>query len=147
MTQEDKELLLKDLCTRLPYKVHCCIYNLDGSVKIDDDVAYFCTEENIVTLKSKPGECFMLYQAKPYLRPMSSMTSEERSERIGLLWELEGHIDEDVTYRYQDWLNAHHLDYRGLIQKHLALEAPEGMYSHFGDMETIVTVEHKGNKL
>lgn len=59
---------------------------------------------------------------------MSSMTDEERAERISILYELEGHIEEDVTYKYQDWLNAHHLDYRGLIHKGLAIEAPKGMY-------------------
>ena len=129
MIQGDRELLFKDICSRILYKVHCRIYNLDGSTRIEDDIVYFCTEENVVTYNAKPGECFMLYQAKPYLRPMYSMTDEERSERIGLLWELEGHINEDVTYKYQDWLNAHHLDYRGLIPKGLALEAPEGMYN------------------
>ena len=44
------------------------------------------------------------------------------------LYELEGHIEEDVTYKYQDWLNAHHLDYRGLIPMGLAIEAPKDMY-------------------
>lgn len=39
--------------------------------------------------------------------------------------ELEGHIEEDVTYKYQDWLNAHHLDYRGLIYMGLAKEATQ----------------------
>ena len=53
---------------------------------------------------------------------MSSMTDEERAERNSILWELEGHIEEDVTYKYQDWLNTHHFDYRGLIRKGLAIE-------------------------
>ena len=52
---------------------------------------------------------------------MSSMTKEERAERTALLYELEGHIDEDVTYKYQDWLNAHHFDYRGLVPIGLAI--------------------------
>ena len=141
MTQEDKELLLKDLCERLPYQVYCN----NGEENLTLVTIDFLNEK--VYLFSESFLEFDISKIKPYLRPMSSMTFEERSERIGLLWELEGHIDEDVTYKYQDWLNAHHFDYRGLILKHLALEAPEGMYSHFGDMETIVTVEHKGNKL
>lgn len=58
---------------------------------------------------------------KPYLRPMSSMTDEERAERIELLWELERHINEVVTYKYQNWLNKHHFDYRGLIPMGLAI--------------------------
>ena len=141
MTQEDKELLLKDLCERLPYQV-CCSNGEENLVLIKID---FINEK--VYLFSESFLEFDISEIKPYLRPMSSMTFEERSERIGLLWELEGHIDEDVTYKYQDWLNAHHLDYRGLILKHLAFEAPEGMYTHFGDMKTSVTVEYKGNKL
>ena len=51
----------------------------------------------------------------PYLRPMSSMTDEERAERVAILYELEGHIEEDVTYKYQEWLLEHHLDFMGLI--------------------------------
>ena len=80
----------------------------------------------------------------PYLRPMSSMTDEERSEWADLfnleLDKLNEISDEDkaeelAPYYFGkchqvsiDWLNAHHFDYRGLIPKGLALEAPEGMY-------------------
>ena len=53
------------------------------------------------------------------------MTQEEKAERIGLLQEFEGHINEDITYKYQDWLNAHHLDYRELIPMGLAIEVTE----------------------
>ena len=64
-------------------------------------------------------------ECRPYLRSMSSMTDKERAEKIGLLWEFEGHINEDVTYKYQDWLNVHHFDYRGLIPMGLAIEVTE----------------------
>ena len=119
MTEEDKKLLLVDLCARLPYgfTIHRYSDNCDIVIESNgiDEFAHF--------LEYSEGEDF-----KPYLRPMSSMTDKERAERIALLWELEGHIDEDVTYKYQDWLNAHHFDYRGLIPMGLALEAIEGMY-------------------
>ena len=59
------------------------------------------------------GEC------KPYLRPMSSMTEEEEKEYHDA---RSDYYDDLGTY---DWLNAHHFDYRGLIEKGLALEAPE----------------------
>ena len=78
----------------------------------------------------------------PYLRPMSSMTEEEK-DKLYTAMDWYGRIDEngnvdtkgqDKVYRetfydYTDWLNAHHFDYRGLIEKGLALEAPEGMYN------------------
>lgn len=58
---------------------------------------------------------------KPYLRPMSSMTKEEKKEYNKLLcWRS--------PKKVFDWLNAHHFDYRGLIKKGLALEAPKEMY-------------------
>ena len=65
----------------------------------------------------------------PYLRPMSSMTEEERKELTEI--NCQGNLAEHkyaVFYRSQDWLNAHHFDYRGLIEKGLAFEAPIEMY-------------------
>lgn len=115
MTQEEKQLLLKDLCGRLPYGVKISVNNnvetLQGISALDNvaDYGLFLSSD--------------IEEVKPYLFPLSSMTDEERAERATLLWELEGHIDEDVTYKYQDWLNAHHLDYRGLIKRGLAINA------------------------
>ena len=112
MTQEEKLLLLKDLCTRLPYDVYAETVNELGETHINR----ICSENINLVTSGWFKEC------KPYLRPMYSMTNEERAERISILMELEGHIEEDVTYKYQDWLNAHHLDYRGLIPMGLAKE-------------------------
>ena len=113
MTQEDKELLLKDLCARLPYGV--IIEGLNGPVKLSD---YY---SRIDITKAR------LY--KPYLRPMSSMTKEEVIEYLSAC--DKDYKDSLTTPRHSgaDWLNAHHFDYRGLIEKGLALEAPEGMYN------------------
>lgn len=111
MTQEDKQLLLADLCARLPYEVYAETINELGETHINR-----ISPENINLVFSG-----WFKDCKPYLRPMFSMTEEERAERTALLYELEGHINEDVTYKYQDWLNAHHLDYRGLIEKNLAI--------------------------
>lgn len=67
--------------------------------------------------------------ARSYLRPMSSMTESERKEYEEWHEELESGRTKDWKYaEYLDWLNAHHFDYRGLIEKGLALEAQEGMY-------------------
>ena len=69
---------------------------------------------------------------KPYLRPMSSMTEEEINEFIlisdTVFWLGEKRSTCILSLEQMDWLNAHHFDYRRLIEKGLALEAPEGMY-------------------
>ena len=125
MKQEDKELLLRDLCCRLPYGVKgktlgsktCTLSFIgnDGSVTAN---TFHCW------LGSK--------QFVPYLRPMSSMTEEEINEFIlisdTVLWIGNKRSTCILSLEQMDWLNAHHFDYRGLIEKGLALEAPEGMY-------------------
>ena len=107
MTQEDKELLLKDLCARLPYGVIIQIKDwavLDAELKIG----------NINRLRINGVEL------KPYLFPMSSMTDEQYKE----YWELEhsGNM-ERLSIPALDWLNKNHFDYRGLIPMDLAIDA------------------------
>jgi hypothetical protein len=133
MTQEEKELLLKDLCARLPYgvKVH---YTKHPDCTFDEDcddtaIGYYCN----LLVCNKTDYC--LDRCKPYLRPMSNMTEEEKKEFIdAVTWEANGkfYIDEseDITFYQEkyDWLNKKMFDYRGLIEKGSALEAPEGMY-------------------
>jgi hypothetical protein len=75
---------------------------------------------------------------KPYLRPMSSMTEEEKKEFESFGW-MVNEFDDNYPWVHigqienvllgLDWLNKHHFDYRGLIERGLALEAPEGMYN------------------
>ena len=128
MTQKDKELVLKDLSARLQYKLHCRVFKLNGDIKENDDVLYGVVGNNVMTLKSDKDECLMYYQIKPYLRPMSSMTEDEKRDwwtykQVGETWEAQDSLS-------VDWLNKCHFDYRGLIEKGLALEAPEGMYNN-----------------
>ena len=129
MTQEDKELLLKDLCARLPY----------GTIVLtgyDQEARYWNEQKFLETLlTSLVYEAFsknFITVCKPYLRPMSSMTEGEILEfiRIGdsILRIGEKKSTCILSLKQMDWLNAHHFDYRGLIPKGLALEAPEGMY-------------------
>ena len=129
MTQKDKELLLKDLCARLPYGVMCACGNYNGQLKL------VCPEGDYCVLQNSP---YAIETIKPYLRPMSSMTEEERNEliRFGGIVKIDTGEVIDVSclgFKHhannQDWLNAHHFDYRGLIPMGLALEAPEGMYN------------------
>ena len=141
MTQEEKQLLLKDLCARLPYGVVLNVPTTDGSenkklvsiVNEDDGVpcaAVYGTEEKKSdgSLISYAKTTYAICDVLPYLRPMSSMTEEEKEE-YEMLQVYPGFKTNhtDLTDMY-DWLNAHHFDYRGLIEKGLALEAPEGMY-------------------
>ena len=134
MTQEDKQLLLRDLSGRLPYGVKVHITNEWFYDKIEPyDRRLDC--DVIKSIRANK------YTVKPYLRPMSSMTEEEKDELYTAM-DWYGEIDEtgnvytkgqekvyrETFYEYTDWLNAHHFDYRGLIRMGLALEAPEGMY-------------------
>jgi len=129
MTQEEKELLLKDLCARLPYKVHCRVFKLNGDIKENDDILYGIVGDNVMTLKSDKDECLMYYQIKPYLRPMSSMTDKEKIEYDQIRYDpWHSHYDEQISFKMIDWLNKKMFDYRGLIPMGLALSAKEGMY-------------------
>ena len=116
MTQEEKELLLKDLCARLQDKVMIYLYTsseITGSAIVLNSSIYGFIED---VLNNSPYE---IKEIKPYLRPLSSMTKEEKAYYFA--------IDEEPV-KCIDWLNEHHFDYRGLIEKGLALEAPEDMY-------------------
>ena len=132
MTQEDKEFLLADLCARLPHRVKC--HFKYGSA--EDDITLSCIDNNVARFEyGWYGSFHVSIDAdyiKPYLRPMSSMTEEEEIEydaTFDTIKMSDGHYDSTMTYKSFDWLNAHHFDYRGSIEKGLALEAPEGMYN------------------
>ena len=123
MTHEDKELLLKDLCARIPYGVKVKVLNED-ILSQDNEEGFIVGKENVnddcfVIQCSSDSYVLVYNDFKPYLRPMSSMTEEEKKECL------------KITFvEATDWLNSHHFDYRGLIEKGLALEAPAGMYEN-----------------
>ena len=125
MTQEEKELLLKDLCARLLYDVHCRVFKLNGDIKENDDVLYGVVGGTVMTLKSDKDECLMYYQIKPYLRSPENLSDEGKDywHKLQRGLKLGGNIDLMI-----DFYHSHHIDYRGLIPKGLALEAPEDMY-------------------
>ena len=152
MTQEEKKLLLIDLCGRQPYRpiIHVEDYTDDGKLLDMYDwnlleVVYFQDKlklsiepnwDNYRTVKLGYGN----YIIKPYLRPMSSMTEEEQNECMNLIDIISSPSSEsdkitkiidclDENIQLMDWLNSHHFDYRGLIEKGLALEAPKDMYN------------------
>ena len=132
MTQEDKKLLLKDLCARLPYGVICT-----DLIHGDSKITEIDIESGLVYCSDFDEYAKIESNCKPYLRPMSSMTEDEKREYNKLLddCEEEDSADYNITTLVDsnlsfviDWLNAHHFDYRGLIPKGLALEATDGMY-------------------
>jgi len=119
MTQEEKSLLLRDLCARLPYGVKVCAgEDLAMTLK---QIDYKCFCESWENEDFKCHSRWML----PYLRPMSSMTEEEINEFhklrfIHVNYGLEP-LQCVLSVNEIDWLNAHHFDYRGLIEKGLAI--------------------------
>ena len=140
MTKEERQLLLKDLCARLSYGVIVNVPIIDGSENkklvsiINEDNGIPCIHVYSYDVRNFKGELvsyekstYLLCDIKPYLRPISSMTEEEK-EDFGVPFTSEGLVTLADTIECMDWLNAHHFDYRGLIEKGLALEAPEGMY-------------------
>lgn len=119
MKQEDKELLLQDLCARLPYGIEV-EYNTTNCEVLSID-RY--NEE--LTIRVCPGysPVVKLENIKPYLRPMSSMTGDETFEYLSL---KESIVASDAityffeTYESIDWLIKNKFDYRGLIPMGLA---------------------------
>ena len=110
-----------------------------GINKETEDIEVYPLNNNI----DLDGYDYTIDDFIPYLRPMSSMTEKERIEFSKLFYkwhddELFDYIEEGTEFSIWkhkglspvvfDWLNAHHFDYRGLIEKGLAIEAPEGMY-------------------
>ena len=138
MTQEDKQLLLIDLCARLPYGVKMKYKDEEGVSTLCQIDTFYTDIDGfhcLIRMAEPPGIFYDLNEFKPYLRPMSSMTEEEENEFISLNavpspCQLPNHTRMSwySNATMLDWLNAHHFDYRGLITMGLALEAPERMY-------------------
>ena len=150
MTKEDKELLLQDLCARLPYGVKCKVHlDTKGYCLRDEDK--YC-DDTLESINCRKQTCtfnhsigynlgnFVIEEIKPYLRPMSSMTEEEKEElkEIGseylAKWENaqdpidKWRLDAEVSYKRSEFYNSHLLDWHGLIPKGLAIETPVDMY-------------------
>jgi hypothetical protein len=144
MTQEEKELLLKDLCARLPHGV---------KVKLGDNPNIFDLEYRIKFAVmygnfDKLEDILDITNIKPYLFPLSSMTEEQKEEyysladdvtlnrgegsyfgikihciKLGISDNPHEGVWDDVDLDAIDWLNKNHFDYRGLIPMGLAIDA------------------------
>ena len=130
MTKEDKELLFRDLCARLPYGVKLHANYVDGvntkegkgrlsMIDVDMVVAFIDEMENTCSFTY-----VALREVKPYLFPMSSMTEAQKKEYAHILV-----MSSNLAYSQllditvEGWLNKNHFDYRGLINKGLAIDA------------------------
>ena len=122
MIQEHKEILFKDLSARLPYHVRLKVQLKDRT-----------TEEGFLDLKHNYGDVLRdafyyneIIDIKPYLFPLSSMTEEEWEDCQKIRMMDWAHGDINGTFINAgltvDWLNAHHFDYRNLINKNLAID-------------------------
>ena len=125
MTQKDKELLLKDLCARLPYGVK--FLRESWNFEWDEELSVIEVLKGI----DKDGyinntKVYTVDDIKPYLFPMSSMTEEEKEEYCQLqqrvIYNSKGVINEDVT-KYINWCYKKHLDINNLIPMELAIDA------------------------
>ena len=161
MTQEEKELSFIDISGRLHYGVivnykeneydhrkwkittlHTLSYSQSGTLIDTDYDGWISYEEHEGCGMSTGSRPFRFGEVLPYLRPMSSMTEEEREEwtdlfMVSITQELEQYTDELEAEKVApslfakshtlsiDWLNAHHFDYRGLIEKGLAIAVTE----------------------
>lgn len=124
MTKEEQKLLTIDLSARLPYGVKL-LYDVgeDQIVGVLDEIIILSENHTLVNFSTVPenydNPSYLEY-FKPYLRSMEDMTEEEENEYERIVrGSLSNHLD---------WLNEHHFDYRCLIEKGLALQAPEDMY-------------------
>ena len=120
MTQKEKDLLLKDICSRLPYGVKAEKY----TVRMDGEIVPLAkietvTAEDIIALDNCPG-----YTIKPYLFPISSMTSEQKREYVHIANNCGTIASSQLTgMTTQDWFDKNYIDSRGLIPNGLAHDA------------------------
>lgn len=134
MTQEDKELIFKELCARLPYHVKCKIWLKDGT-----------TEEGLLDLQHNYGNVLQdafyynkIKDIKPYLFPFSSITEEQLFEVQEILGKNEIEIGDGflsiidsgrntITYleilAVLEWFYKNHFDVNNLIPMDLAIDA------------------------
>lgn len=125
MTQEDKKLLLKDLCARLSHDVKVAFFNEDLTHHSEPKtlIGIECINNlNYSRLEDEDGNTTIVEFVKPYLFPLSSITEEQKREQ-------EAHftcIKHDMSFsicKYMEWCYKNHLDINGLIPKGLAIDA------------------------
>lgn len=140
MTKEEKDLLLKDLCARLPYgvKIHAEYVAMSTNTKVEKSgVLSMIDADAVVAFTSDDTNSYnyvTIHEVKPCLFPLSSMTGEQKkyiNDRWGINEDFDFEINPDWgrysidlgdMEDYINWLNENHFDYRGLILKGLAID-------------------------
>lgn len=120
MIEENRKLLLQDLCARLPYGVKC---QFEDTIEIIKEI-WFCEDDSWQVDGEKTSTC--IYAVKPYLFPFSSMTEEQKEEYCSLqqkvIYNSKGLINSDVM-EYVNWCYKNHIDINNLIPMGLANDA------------------------
>jgi hypothetical protein len=122
MTREDKELLFKDLCARLPYGVKVYAKYVDADTEVEKvGVLSMVDNDAVIAFTCDDTNCYnyvAIHEVKPYLFPLSSMTEEQKKEYYDKYC-----LSDYYALEKFDWLNKNHFDYRGLIPKGSAIDA------------------------
>ena len=149
MTQEDKELLLQDLCARLPYEVRMFEIEPINDIQLHLTLYSITNKKSVICITPSGGIVGSSIDAfKPYLFPISSMTEEQKKEyysladdvtikpgqgcylgikihciKLGISDNPHEEVWDYINLDALNWLNKNHFDYRGLIEKDLAIDA------------------------
>lgn len=137
MKQENKELLLKDLCARLPYgvKINAKYSCIDTNIEVEKvGVLSMVDNDAIIAFTCDDTNCYnyvTIHDIKPYLFPLSSMSEEQCYKLASIRSEFQDcwkYIKTPIplsicNFEQIDWFNKNHFDYRGLIEKSLAVDA------------------------
>ena len=139
MNEKEKDLLIKDLCARLPYGVKCAYFDIKGEIKVGELFTVWCNEKRVfidkLSIDYDGGDCIGVI---PYLFPLSSMTKEQLFEVQEILGKNEIEIEDGflhivdsdrnvITYleilALLEWFYKNHFDIYGLIPMELAIDA------------------------
>lgn len=126
MTREEKDLLLKDLCARLPYDVKIHAKYIDTNTEVEKSgVLSMIDADAIVAFTSDDTNSYnyvAIHEVKPYLFPLSSMTDEQYDKFTDMSYSVTENYYSMANYHQIDWFIKNHFDYRGLIKKGLAID-------------------------
>ena len=126
MTREEKDLLLKDLCARLPYGVKIHAKYVDTNTEVEKSGVLSIIDADAVVAFTDGSNCYnyvAIHEVKPYLFPLPSMTDEQYNKFNDMGYSVtENYYDSIANYHQIDWFIKNHFDYRGLINKGLAID-------------------------
>lgn len=135
MKQEPQELLLKDICARLPYGIKASYYGVEEECETWDEIEGITLDKDFGGYVDIGQYSLPIERIKPYLFPLSSMTSEQKkyiTDKWGVNEEFDFEIDTNWgkyfvelgdTVDFINWLNENHFDIYGLIPMGLAIDA------------------------